>query len=169
MAKFNWGKASLRELDPARVQRTVDFSTPDNMVVKKGAKRKRSASTSVWATAMIAMSKARKAHAAGKPPVGSTNRKAKKAAANPKEKPGSKVKQIVPPLTEQQQQAVAETRRAARVDRNLAKASEQQAEMELKKKTHLQAWVAEQDGLTTDRKSLREKWRARLLGCPQKQ
>lgn len=53
MAKFDWGKASLRQLDPARVQRTVDSATPDQAVVKKKEKQKEEpASPSIWATAL---------------------------------------------------------------------------------------------------------------------
>jgi ABC-type uncharacterized transport system permease subunit len=167
MAKLNWGKASLRELDPARVQRTLDFSTPDDMVVKKGAKGKKPARSSIWATALSALSKAHKAQKAGKAPVVAKGRKAKRAVAQPKQKPVPKVKEVASPFTEQKRRAEAEARRATRTAHNLAKASKQQTEMEAKKKTNLQTWVEEQDGLTTDRESLRQRWRARLLGRPE--
>jgi hypothetical protein len=165
MAKFDWGKASLRELDPARVQRTVDFVTPDPVVVKKKKKRKgEAASPSIWATALAAVAKARKQQDAGKPAKGG---KKMKALAKPKTIP--QPRQKLPRLTEEERQAANEAQRKARAahqERYLAKASKEQAAMAAKKKTHLQAWIEKQDGLQSDRKTLRQQWRDRILRRP---
>lgn len=164
MAKFDWGKASLRELDPARVQRTVDFVTPDPVEVKKKKKRKgESALPSIWATALAAVAKARKRQDAGKPAKG----RKMKALAKPKAIP--QPKQKLPRLTEEERQALNEAQRKARAahqERYIAKASKEQAAMAAKKKTHLQAWIEKQDGLQSDRKILRQQWRDRILRRP---
>lgn len=143
MSKLDWRKASLRESDPARAQQVRDFVEPDPVVIKI-----------VELTPMEKRQQAR----------GLARLKRWKAIHNAKRKPKSKPieKQVSP---EENRQA-ANARRLAYTEhhrRYLAKAESRRAAIASKKKTHLEAWVEDNEGLQTDRANLRRSWRSKLL------
>jgi hypothetical protein len=109
MARLDWGKASLREFDPARVQRTADFTIPDK--VSKKAKRKRSKTAKAkrsGASHTVAFEAAVRGYLSmlnGKPevekaPKVAKRRKAKKTVAKVKSRMATKAKPSTPHFTQ---------------------------------------------------------------------
>lgn len=180
MAKLDWGKASLRELDPARIQRTADFVTPDQVVKKtKLGKVKRKKARAAPSKPPISHTAAFEAamrgylwlKSLGQPEADKAPSAKKRATAKvtAKPKPAPKVKPKEPRRVEKARRTETDAQREARAahqERYDAKARKQQAAMAAKKKTHLQAWAEKQDGLRSDRAALHEKWRGLLLRHP---
>lgn len=150
MAKLDWDKASMREADPARTQRTHDFVEPDRVIISV---------RNLTPTELKQLAAERKQR--------SQRKSAKRKAALKAKSPAKVSKKQKPEISEEEKRLAAEARQIAKAERNqrnLARAEAQRMEMAAKKKTHLQAWAEKQKVVQIDREALREKWRADLLG-----
>lgn len=155
MTKFDWSKAKTYQADPARVQRVHDFVEPDSTIISvrdlTPSEKKR-----------IARKQSRRGKARAK------------LKALLKRKPKRKVKAKPEPkkVTDEGKKLAAEARRVGQAEhqqRYLAKTHQQLATAKAKKKSHLEAWVEKQTVVQTDRATLNQEWRAKLLGRPKEE
>lgn len=153
MAKLDWSKAPLRDADPARAQRVRDFVEPDRVIIS-----------------VTELTKQEKKQLAAK----LAHRKARRQQAIPKAKRkpeqgklvGAKPDRAERETRAEERRVAGATKAIAKAEhqrRYLAKAAQRQADMEAKKKSHLDAWVEGQDGLQADRENLHRSWRSTLL------
>lgn len=178
MAKFDWSRVNLRFLDPARFNPTRDFflapdkpATPNQNNPKKKSKpatkqkQIRHEARMAEQRAGLLKSKAAKRSAQLERQRLENTAKATKQAEAKKQKAEAKQRKEAKALA---RKAAAEARRAAfaeyqKTPEYAAEVEYERARMAAKKKSHLQAWVERQTGLTVDREALRQRWREGLL------
>ncbi len=183
MSKFNWALASLRLIDPARVQRSDDiFVTPDktsNSKKKKQAKpptaaqlqkqRVHQARLEIAAVERGKRKAEAKARNAAKQRLNDEAKAMRKAQAEVERKAGL--------LRKAEKAAAANARREAlrvafeeyqKTPEYAEEIARKQAAMNAKKKSHLQDWVEKQTKLNQDRRALSELWRKQLLSKEKK-
>lgn len=172
MSRLDWSRASQRLLDPARYQRVTDFVTPDEVVTLGVKKRKRTRSANAERAAAAAHNKALiKRRRQKQPEVTTVLKKAKRRS--PEERRALARQQKAAAAEKQRQKGIEQkerekARRAvfaaySRSPEYAEKLALEKAAIAAKKKSHLQAWVEEETGLDTDRETLRQRWRVRLL------
>jgi colicin import membrane protein len=170
-------------MDPARCQRTGDiFLTPDaDVPVKKKVPRKRKkpsnpspAQLARQAKHEARLAQDREARRQKKAALlaAELERQPLKRLAKEKRREETKLQQAEAKRRKDEkraaQKAAAEAKRAAFLEYQktpayAAEMARKRADMEAKKRTHLEAWVDQQIELKGDRESLRKLWRDRLL------
>lgn len=146
--------------------------TPDEVVIVSGKKRGESKSGVAQRAAIAARNKARKQRKLQKRAEAATGLKKSKQLKR-QERQALARQQQVAAAEKKRQQAIEQkerekARRAAfaeysKTPEYAKKLARERAIMAAKKKSHLQAWVEEKTGLGTDRETLRQRWRERIL------
>lgn len=178
---MNWSRVAHRWLDPARVQRGDDFLAPDQPPAKvaKGNKKKAARKTGAKNPPLSAAELERQRLAKESRERRRAAERARKIEAQKRKAQAKAERQARAAV----QRAESERRRAEKAARRkaielerrearkrymetpeyAAEVARKQAEMEAKKKTHLQAWIEDSTSLGNDRNSLAKGWRERLF------
>jgi hypothetical protein len=151
LTKLDWSKGYT--FDPARVRSVEDFSHPDRpkevvITLTRGERVKRERAY------LLGVAKSQQK---------AERKKAELAAKRLKHQDQNK-KKAAPALSADEMEANTVSRRLSRLEKSRerfpAKRAKQKAAVI---KSHFEAWVESQPGLTLDRTTLRQRWRAKLL------
>ncbi|MBB3695838.1 hypothetical protein [Sphingomonas sp. BK580] len=152
MAKLDWSKGGNYEPDPARVQRTVDFTVPDKLDKKVTFRRK------------AGLSAAQQAH---------KEKKAKQRATAQAKQMAKRAAKEAKAAKEAAQRAAWEAERAERRKAALVRIAAEEARKQSPEYIEAQraeearlAWIEHERKLelAAEREPLRQRWRRQLLG-----
>lgn len=157
MTKLEWGRGYTP--DPARVRSVEDFSNPDNVIISVTPIKKKRKKLLSWEEWEEGKQRKKQAKEAARKAVADTHRAAQIERSN-KAKKAQSAEEVAA------KQATKAERRAAMLahnERYLSKTKRQRQAIEKKKRSHLQHWVDGQEGLREERRTLLQRWKARLL------